>query len=326
MPIIHSRFRSHPLLKNRHLQTLSNLIVPLGRGPHLDPERIDLPDGDFLDLCWSRRKQGPIVLLLHGLNGNLNSGYSRRMIRAFSAAGFRVLFMHFRGCSGEPNRLPRSYHSGETGDLSHVLDLIRGRFPETQLAAFGVSLGGNVLLKYLGESGSDTVLKAAAAASVPFNLANAAETLQQGFARHYQSYLLRRLVRSTRRKFQRVASPFRLPDLGKLETIYDFDDRITAPLHGFEGADDYYARASCRQFLDGIRIPTLVVHARDDPFMTPAAIPEAGELAACVELELTEQGGHMGFVGAGPGFLPCFWLKERIPAYLRSQLELSGMG
>ena len=326
MPIIASRFRPHPLLRNRHLQTLWNQVFPPFGRPNLLRERLELPDGDFLDLCWSRQKQGPIVVLLHGLNGNLRSAYAARTIRALSAVGFRVLFMHFRGCSGEPNRLPRSYHSGETGDLAHVLGLLQDRFPDTPLAAFGVSLGGNVLLKYLGERGEDTPLKAAVAASVPFSLANASETLQQGFARHYQSYLLRGLIASTRKKFQQVTPPFPLPDLADLKSIYDFDDRITAPLHGFAGADDYYARSSCRQFLADIRVPTLILHARDDPFMTPAGIPDEGELAQSVELELTERGGHMGFVCAGPGFTPSFWPARRIPAYLLSALHQTTAG
>jgi predicted alpha/beta-fold hydrolase len=229
--------------------------------------------------------------------------------------------MHFRGCSGEPNRLSRSYHSGETGDLSYVLHLLRCRFPGPPLAAYGVSLGGNVLLKYLGESGSETPLSAAAASSVPFTLANAAMTLQEGFARLYQSYLLRGLIASMRAKLQRLSPPFPLPDLDSLKTIYDFDDRITAPLHGFEGADDYYARSSSRQFLAGIGIPTLVLHALDDPFMTPAGIPCAAELAESVVLELSQQGGHMGFVHAGHAYLPRFWLAEHVPAWLHSRLD-----
>lgn len=327
MPIVTSDFRPHPLLANRHLQTLwYQLVRPWprpDRKPGMDWERLELPDGDFLDLCWGRTP-GPIVLFLHGLGGGLRSGYSRRMIQAFAAAGFRVLFMHFRGCSGEPNRLPRSYHSGDTADLALVIDRVAERFPETPLTAFGVSMGGNVLLKYLGERGTATPLLAAAAASVPFTLADAAETLQRGFARVYQAYLLRGLVAGLRRKAKRVAMPFPLPDLDKLASIAEFDDRITAPLHGFSGANDYYARASCRGFLTAVAVPTLVLHAEDDPFMTPAAIPRAGELAPFLALELARHGGHMGFVAAGPGLLPRYWMEERIPAWLRAQLPGGG--
>jgi uncharacterized protein len=323
MPIIASRFKPHPLLRNRHLQTLWQQVMRPPPASDLDRERLELPDGDFLDLCWSRPKEGPIVVLLHGLNGGLHSAYSGPMIRAFVAAGFRVLFLHFRGCSGEPNRLPRSYHSGETGDLSRVLDMLEKRFPGTPRVALGVSLGGNVLLKYLGERGSDAGLAAAAAVSVPFTLADAAQTLQKGFARLYQAYLLRGLIRSTRRKFRQLAPPFPLPDPGSMRTLRDFDDRITAPLHGFRGAEDYYARSSSRQFLSGVRIPTLVLHALDDPFMTRAGIPHECELAESLELELSERGGHAGFVAAGSGLLPRFWPAQRVPAYLSSQIKHS---
>jgi len=323
MPILASEFRPHPLLANRHLQTLWYQLVPpwprAERRPGMDRERFELPDGDFLDLYWTRTP-GPILLFLHGLGGSLRSGYARRMIRAFAAAGFCVLFMHFRGCSGEPNRLPRGYHSGDTGDLALVVDHIAERFPGTPLTAFGVSLGGNVLLKYLGERGGRTPLAAAAAASVPFVLADAAQTLTQGFARVYQAYLLRSLVTGLRRKAKRVAMPFPLPDLNALASIAEFDDQITAPLHGFAGAEDYYRRSSSRGFLSAIEVPTLVLHAADDPFMTPAAIPGADELAPCLELELAQRGGHLGFVAAGPALMPRYWMEERIPAWLCAKL------
>lgn len=321
MPIVPSGFRPAPWLRNRHLQTLwPSLIRPK---PHLDlhRERLELPDGDFLDLAWTREGDRPIVLMLHGLQGGLRSHYSAGQVRALERAGFQVCFMHFRGCSGEPNRLPRGYHSGETGDARHVIETIWQRAPDQPLFAMGVSLGGNVLLKYLGERGADTPLTAAVAVSVPFDLADASATLRRGLARLYDRHLLRNCVNAIATKFAHLDPPFALPDLRRLASLYDFDEAITAPLHGFAGAEDYYARSSSRAYLRAIRIPTLIIHARDDPFMTPAAIPTEAELAAAVTLELAEHGGHVGFVGRGEGLALRYWLDERIPAFLAAQLE-----
>jgi hypothetical protein len=320
MPIVPSGFRPAPWLRNRHLQTLwPSLVRPK---PQLDlhQERLELPDGDFLDLAWTRDGERPIVLVLHGLQGGLRSHYSAGLVQALERAGFQVCFMHFRGCSGEPNRLPRSYHSGETGDARHVIDVLHRRRPQQPLLAMGVSLGGNVLLKYLGERGADTPLQAAVAVSVPFDLADASCTLRRGLARLYDRHLLRNCVNAIATKFARLDPPFPLPDLRRLASLYDFDEAITAPLHGFAGAEDYYARSSSRAYLRAIRIPTLIIHARDDPFMTPAAIPTEAELSAAVTLELAEHGGHVGFVGRGEGLAPRYWLDARVPASLSAQL------
>jgi predicted alpha/beta-fold hydrolase len=316
MPIVPSGFRPAPWLPSRHLQTLWPSLVRPRPGLALRRERLELPDGDFLDLAWTRDGERPIVLVLHGLQGGLRSHYSASLVRSLERSGFQVCFMHFRGCSGEPNRLPRGYHSGETGDARHVIDAIRQRPSRQPLFAVGVSLGGNVLLKYLGEVGSQTPLAAAVAVSVPFDLANASQTLQRGLARIYQHHLLRSCVRATAAKFARIAPPFPLPNLRRLASLYEFDEAITAPLHGFASAADYYARSSSRAFLRSIRIPTLIIHARDDPFMTPDAVPMAAELSGAVTLELSAHGGHVGFIAQGDGLRVRYWLDERIPAFL----------
>ncbi len=229
--------------------------------------------------------------------------------------------MHFRGCSGEPNRLARSYHSGETGDLATVVATLRHREPDIPLAAVGYSLGGNVLLKWLGESGGDNPLHAAVAVSVPFLLDSAARRLEHGFSRVYQWHLINRMKRAVERKFQCIPSPVDFGDLDAIRTFYAFDDRITAPLHAFQSADDYYARSSSRRYLAGIRKPTLILHARDDVFMDPEAIPGPNELSSTVTLELAEHGGHVGFVGGRWPWRPEYWLETRIPAYLQDYLR-----
>jgi hypothetical protein len=292
------------------------------RSPHvaLRRERLELPDGDFIDLDWTENGSGPIVIVLHGLEGSSDSPYARGLLRAIERRGWRGVVMHFRGCSGEPNRLPRSYHSGDTGDLAFLVTTLRRREPRAPLATVGFSLGGNVLLKWLGKAGSVAPLHAAVAVSVPFVLHGAAERLQQGFSRVYQWQLLRSLRHTVDAKRRHMELPLKSRDLSALKNFRDFDEHITAPLHGFDSADHYYTVSSSRQYLGGITVPTLLLHARDDPFMTESAIPRPDELSESVTLELTPHGGHVGFVTGIWPWRPRYWLDERIPAYLARYL------
>lgn len=306
--------------RNPHVQTIfPNRLRPRPRLT-LQRERVDLPDGDFIDIDWTARNQGPIVLLLHGLQGSSRSHYARSLGRSFHQAGWRTAIVHFRGCSGEPNRLARSYHSGETGDIDYVAQLLRCRNPGTPMAAVGVSLGGNVLLKWLGETGTANPLVAAVAISVPFLLNRAADRLETGFARVYQWELLWSLRRAVKIKRRRVDLPLVTDNLAALRTMRDFDDHVTAPLHGFRDSAHYYAASSSRQFLRDIQVPTLLIQARDDPFMTPDVIPQPHELSACTRLEVQAHGGHVGFVGGAWPWRPRYWLAERVPAFLHEFL------
>jgi len=283
-------------------------------------ERFELDDGDFLDLSWASGQQGPVVILLHGLEGSFDSHYARGLLHTLTQRGFRAVLMHFRGCNGEPNRLPRSYHSGETGDIAYVVRLIKEREPDTPVAAVGFSLGGNALLKWLGETGKQNPLTAAVAVSVPFELACSADRLEHGFSRLYQYYLINKLKTSIKRKFSTMHCPVDISDLAAVKTFRQFDDRITAPLHGFSGVDDYYALSSSRQYIKGIGIPTLILHARDDPFMTPACIPHESELSPTVTLELNKRGGHVGFTAGSSPLRPIYWLEQRITGFLHDSV------
>jgi predicted alpha/beta-fold hydrolase len=312
-------FRPAWWCRNRHLQTLLPLLSkqPL---PPLRRERLELPDGDFLDLDWTPRGSGPCVLVLHGLEGSVESHYARRILRAIGDAGWQGVLMHFRGCSGEPNRLARRYHSGETGDLEYVVEVLRKRDRRTPLAVIGYSLGGNVLLKWLGENGDHVPVTTAVAISVPFMLDRLADHMNHGFARFYQAHLVRSLVKNTLSKRTLLAGRIDIRRVPKLHSFWEFDDAVTAPLHGFENARRYYQASSSRPFIGRIRIPTLILHARDDPFMVPEVIPQDEELGPGVQLELTEGGGHVGFIEGGTPWHPRYWLERRIVDYLRQHL------
>ncbi len=309
-----SPFRPAWWLPGPHLQTLWPVLVRPHRAPLLRRERIELADGDFIDLDWTPAHPGPVVLVLHGLEGSSRSHYAGRILQRLRSAGYQGVLMHFRGCSGAPNRLARGYTAGDSDDLESVTALLRRRFPDRPLAAVGYSLGGNVLLKWLGQSAPP--LACAVAVSVPFELACTAERLERGFSRLYQAYLLAKLRRSALRKVHYPGFPVTRETLATLTGLRRFDDAVTAPLHGYSGAEEYYRDASSRQYLHAIPTPTLLIQARDDPFMDERAIPLARELSASTTLELSRQGGHVGFIaGTIPGRAR-YWLDERITAWL----------
>jgi predicted alpha/beta-fold hydrolase len=307
-------------LPGPHLQTLWPTFAGRGKKIALQRERIELSDGDFIDIDWTTQTTGPRVLVLHGLEGSVNSPYAQGILKALSRQGWRSGVMHFRGCSGEVNRLPRTYHSGDTSDLAAIIALLQKREPNSPLAVIGFSIGGNVLLKWLGETQGNNPLAAAVAVSVPFQLNKSVDRLREGFSRVYEKHLLRCLCRKMAEKFETQSAPIPLPSLASLQTIRQFDNEITAPLHGFSSAEDYYVQSSSRQFLKSIQVPTLVLHAKDDPFMPASVIPEASELSAAITLEVLPKGGHVGFVGGSVPWRPQYWLDERIPAFLRHYL------
>lgn len=317
--IVESEFRPARFLKNRHLQTLVPNVFFRRAKPVLRRERLELPDGDFVDVDWTSREDGPIVIVLHGLEGSIRSHYAAGIMHRIDELGYRGALVHFRGCSGEPNRLPISYHSGFTQDLEYFTGLLKQREPETPLAAIGYSLGGNALLKWLGESPNASRLMTGVAVSVPFDLADASRVIETGLSRIYKWNLLGRLKKSSLQKFSRIQAPYALPDISNIETFREFDDRLTAPLHGFRDAAEYYASCSSRYFLKRIETPTLILHSADDPFMSTASLPQPDEISGSVTLELSQSGGHVGFVG-GSILNPKMWLLERISQHLKKNL------
>ncbi len=324
--IVASGFEPAWWLSNGHAQTVFRTLTNRLRAPVDRYERLELPDGDFIDLAWAVNglsPDAPLVVLLHGLGGGVHSAYVAGLLRAFNQAGYRGVLMHLRGASDEPNRKPRAYHSGDTEDFFYLLERLHHLEPHTKKAAVGISLGGNILLKWLGETGSQSLIHTAAAVSVPFQLHSVDKRINQGFSRLYQASLLRSLRDVFMKKLVIVNTQIPLSEktLLSLKTLREFDQLLTAPLHGFQSVDEYYQQSSSRQYLGGIATPTLIIHALDDPFMYPENVPNAQEISADVTLELSERGGHVGFIGGKIPGQPNYWLEQRIPAFFSNYLE-----
>lgn len=314
--ICKSSFKPAWWLPGPHLQTIWPVLFRKRPELPIQVERVELPEQDFLDIAWlNTSADEPLIMVLHGLEGSIDSHYAAGLLHTLSGAGFNLVFMHFRGCSGEPNRLARGYHSGETGDLSLVVEHVEYKAKKPISAIVGFSLGGNVLLKWLGEHRQSATLRKAVAVSVPFRLDHCADRLDQGLSKLYRNYLLRKLRGSYKRKFSLIRSPLRV-DVDNLKSFRAFDDKVTAPLHGFANVDDYYTRSSSLQFLRWIRTKTLLLHALDDPFMLPETTPLASDLSPSVMLEITDHGGHVGFVTGPTPWQARYWLDERILSYL----------
>ncbi len=318
-------FKAAWWLKNPHLQTILPTFLRRRTPMKEKWERLELFDGDFLDLVWDAGAEcgpkSPIVLLLHGLGGSVESPYAKGLMRAIANQGMRPVLMHFRGCSGEPNRLARGYHSGDTKDLEFVISHLMGKYPEAPVAAAGISLGANVLLKWLGETSDSNPLKAAVAVSPPFVLSVVADKLMHGFSRFYQWSLINKLLIEMEKKFQTVPSPLIGNQWESSTNFWEFDDLITAKLFDFKDVHEYYQKSSCRQYLPSVRVPTLIIHSKDDPFLVPDAAPKAEELSPSITFELTEKGGHVGFIsGKIPG-MPHYWLEDKIPEFLVETLN-----
>lgn len=293
-------------------------------------ERLDTPDGDFIDIHHldaplGSRSTAPVLLLLHGLEGTIRSHYIQALLGEARRRGWRAGVLIFRSCGGELNRTRRLYHSGETSDLDFAVRHFEGRFAGAPLLLAGVSLGGNVLLKYLGEHGPSISpgIRGAVAISVPFDLARSSRHIDRGFSRVYQ----RSFLKSLRRKALSKIEEF--PDLGSPEavtsarTMFAFDDCFTGPVHGFRDATDYYTRSSSIRWLDRISINTLLISAVDDPFLPPQVLEEVRAIASdnpCLHLDLPPRGGHAGFIGGRNPFRPAYYLERRTGDFLAQQL------
>lgn len=318
--IINSDYKPEKYITNPHWQSMWPTFLMRRKSPvNFCRERIELSDGDFIDLAWcSNNKQHPIIILLHGITGNINSPYIKYLVPELCHQQWRPVMMYYRGYSGDHNRTDVMTHAGKTDDFAEIVEILQQRYPERPIAAIGFSQGANMLLKYLGEQ-PQTPLKCAIAISPPFKLRNISNTVRHGMARFYQWYLLKQLKTFYRQKFQYRRSKVDLATLNSCNSFWQFDDKVTAPINGFRSATDYYQKASCINFLKHIQTPTLIIHAVDDPIMTPDVIPKEHELSPTTTLELSTYGGHLGFV-TGTLFKPQFWLNQRLPSFLQQYL------
>lgn len=287
-------------------------------------EMLALADGDELQLNHLPAPQAPYrALVLHGLEGNIHSHYVRGMMQALQQQGFDVTLMHFRGCHGQPNLKARAYHSGDTADLAAVIEHLQRKPDSRPLVAVGFSLGGNVLAKYCAEQGAANPLHAAAVVCAPLQLSACADRINQGFSKVYQRYLLNRLKRTMQRKLAHHSDfpvAISLKQIQAIRSIREFDDCLTAPLHGFVDAADYYQRASAGPLLGQVRCPMLLVHAEDDPFLAEV-LPTQSSLPACIKLLRSRHGGHVGFVSGGLPWRPTYYLDQTVPQFFRFHLE-----
>ncbi len=309
-------------LKNKHLQTLYSSLFRKDLKLNFEIEIFEFDDKDFVDCYWyNKQNDKDIVVLFHGLAGSFKSPYIQGTMKTLSENGFSPVLMHFRGCSGRDNKLPRAYHSGDTNDALSFLKSIKKRFPNSKIFAIGYSLGGNMLLKLLGELKENKLIEKAISVSAPLQLDISANKMNKGLSKFYQAYLLKDLKQQLKKKYNQhdMQSLIKLnkQEIKTLRNFWQFDDVYTAKIHGYESASDYYKKSSAKQYLKDIQTQTLIIHALDDPFMTPEILPSKNGLSKNIILEIYPNGGHVGFIG-GTIFRPIYWLEKRIIDFLKN--------
>jgi len=310
-----STYSRPPYLLNGHLETIyPALFREVKNLPEVRKERINTPDIDFLDLEWYEQGSTEIVILQHGLEGSANRPYMLGMAKCLYEAGYDVLAWSYRGCSGEMNLQKRMYHSGATDDLDLVIQKVLPRYDSVNLIGF--SLGGNLSLKYLGEAQRDPKIKKAVAISTPLDLSSGSKALHSSRGWIYEKRFLKNLTLKI--KMKKLQYPDLIDDdvFKGIKTLWEFDNVLTAPVHGFEDAEDYYQKCSSMYFLGGIKVPTLVLNAENDPILTAASLDQSlfNQLDN-VHLEKTKYGGHVGFTQNHPKNY--YWSEERAKAFLK---------
>ena len=321
------KFKSAWWLPEGHSQTLWRKFAGSPAVNHVR-ERVELSDGDFIDIDWltaeerAKNSAQPLVFILHGLCGSSSSSYVLSLQTLLIENGFNSVVMNFRGCSGELNRKAQAYHSGVSHDLEEVLRNVISQHKPEAVSLVGYSLGANVLLKWLGEHYDYSKVDKAVAVSTPFTLGLCSREMLSGLSRIYGRYFTRRLLSDylhKRKEFElqdkgpELEELLGLGDVSRVSNIWELDDQITAPLHGFESANDYYKRCSSIKFLPEISASTLLIQSYDDPLVPPVALPEAGMVSESTVMELSPKGGHVGFVSAQNSN----WLEHRILKFLR---------
>jgi predicted alpha/beta-fold hydrolase len=322
-----SKFKPAWWLTNAHFQTLAAKLFRHRKALITNAETLELPDGDFIELAWTEQPQEnntrPIIVILHGLEGSKDSHYAKGMLSAIKKRGWVAVLMHFRGCSGKPNRQASSYHSGDIRDISFLTEHLLARYQQCAFSVLGFSLGGNVLTQYLAQVPNNPY-RSAAVICAPLDLASCSARINQGFSRLYQKYLLKMLKNSTLEKITaKVINNIKVEQLDSIKTIYDFDEQVTAPLNGFTSAQQYYQLSSGNQVVEKIKQPCLFIHAADDPFLNHSfSIPQQ-KLPDHVTFEVSSHGGHVGFIHGKNPFKPQYWLEQRVPDFLNDHISIN---
>lgn len=320
MPLVDPSYAPPRWLRNGHAHTVLARFLRTIPLPAYQRHRLELEDGDFIDLDEISGSHRRTALLLHGLESSSSAAYVRGMARTLLGQGWDIVAMNFRGCSGEPNRVMRSYHSGVTDDLGLVIRHLRTRAPDHPLALVGFSLGGNVVLRYLGEQGADAKkhgISVAAAISVPTDLKACAERFAEPENKFYMNRFLRSLLEKTRYRQIRFPEALDYESVLQSKNFHDFDGRFTAPVHGFASAEDYWARCSSKATAGDIALPTLLINALDDPFLSPSChLVEEARDHPNLFADVPRHGGHVGFVRFSKGG---YYQESQVSAFFRER-------
>ena len=314
-------FNPSLFLKNNHVQTMYASFFRKFPKHNFFVEKFTLSDGDFIECYWYKKPSNkPIVMLFHGLAGSYKSPYIQGTMDKLDKNGFDSVVVHFRSCSGVMNKKVQTYHSGKTDDALEYMKSLKDRFSDVKLFGIGFSLGANMLLKLLGEEKENSLLTSAVAVSAPMMLDVCADSIHKGFSKFYEQMLVKNLNILLEQKYENhdMQSIINLKkeDIKNIKTFWEFDEVYTAKVNGFESAQDYYTKCSAKQFLKYIQTPTLIIHAEDDPFMSPEILPKKDEVSLHVELEIYKNGGHVGFIN-GSLLKPEYWLEGRVVDYFK---------
>ena len=315
------QYRAPSWLQGPHLQTIFPFLFLSPTAIDYDRQTVNTPDGDFLHIDWVNRDEtSPLVVVLHGLEGSSNSHYAKALMHYVRALGWSGCVVHFRGCSGVPNRLPRAYHSGDSDELEWLIAFL-GNLNFEQIFVAGYSLGGNVLLNWLGKSEykNNNSIIAAASISAPYDLVIAGNRLSTGINKTYGSHFLKTLKTKAIRKIKDHDLNIEIQSIKGCSTLKQFDNCFTAPMHGYTDVNDYWSRASSEPYLSSIKIPTMIIHAENDPFLPGNKLKTLAQNNGNITLNLTIQGGHVGYThGSFPSRID--WLPNQITKYFKDFL------
>ncbi|ORU91451.1 MAG: hypothetical protein A6F72_02610 [Cycloclasticus sp. symbiont of Poecilosclerida sp. N] len=315
-------------LSNSHMQTLWPFVFRKPLVLARRRERFNTPDKDFFDVDWYGKGQNGVVMLFHGLTGSSSSHYILGLQQVFERRGYTTAALNFRACNGEPNLKASSYHAGFTDDIEQLYQSIRSKKPTTPIYTVGFSLGGNVMLKWLGENANELDIRKSVAVSVPFKLSRGADRVDRGVSRIYRYHLIGEMKKklANKRAFLKANNLLdeakKLEDLGdisRIKSFWEFDNDVVARLYGFDDVHDYYEKNSSIGFLKNIQTQTLLIQSLDDPLLTPDVLPKKNQLSATTELEVVEKGGHVGFISRSKKGKLTYWLESRIPFFIECQ-------